>query len=1195
MIIAKIVQQGQIITLEDKLTTFQYSANLQMQFIKDNRYKDYTLVGFYKPFKNNERLLSIDEDGIFTLGADVFKENGTVYFSFSLNKADGEIIHLGVIEYAIRQSFGNGDAILPEEQDTWISVVSTVVKEQVSDIWDKDCKPQLEQNINIIETMTEEINAAAAEVKQDALESSVNAKSALDSANLAKNSANNAKMAEEKALEHSTNAEQFKNDASNYANQANTAKVEAQQCATDASNSASSALDSANKAKDHLDSIVEKTDAFNTSVENANTDLDKIVLDANNELDKKIVDTNSVMDAKVTEATAQANIATSKAEELKDAVDKVNRLEDIVDTKLTQPYVSSSTIENATISDSDEGQLRNLKIYGKCTQKIETDIVPTPSRPIPIFSKRIKICKGENLFNTSDVVTNDTLSVGDNSSITITNTYGCSLGIKYVFDQDTDLYAYYKISDDGSKYYNLLLHNTSNTANNVTLPINRHVTVKAGEYKLFAYGLESGIRTYSNIVIYRTETVELRSLKETENLFDIKMYGFNYGVVNSSGVFGNSRDNVSTGFIEIKPNTTYAKSEHDGWSGVSKTFYDKDKNFISNSLALPFTTPNNAKYFRLCLSKSSITQEDIDMLNNDFVVVEGTTVPSTYVAPTIRDYKIVDHVNKKSWIERNIQEVNLNNLNFVYSDAKTDYTRFYAPLNPTVKHVGEIYSNSFPSYKSYDYTKEAIYGGNTSGGKTLSVIVKDSNVAEHTKEALLNYINNPNAVAYYALETPIIEEIPYVESDISEFGVSSQDSISPSPTIPSELEFVNKIENEEISKIEIKTVGINLLSNKLEHWYFRKALGWGASTGTPVPKPNTFSNVGYSAVIEVNGILPNTKYSFYNADTKNLWVSRIIEMDSDYIGCCNHRLYDNVETDNKEFYAFTTSVHTTKLFLQIRTCPITGNGASRDIEEKDIANMQITLTLDEVKKHYNYLETVVSHTLANPLLSIKEYRDTIDLNTEERKNYIYELPKELITTDVVSIYKKSNNCIRFGIYNSRFIPHMLRDTEAVICNMFKTLKAPWSLDVESIHVHDDYLFHFYISVNKNRLTGYNDNLTDAEIINLFKEFIQNADIRIWWVLAEPTVEPLDPELVEKLKTLKTFYPITHIISNVPLEFAYKLNMPAWHKVVSGQVEDARDVIYNMQVQQNNLEVMQLQSALETQYNLDLLKLGGNLC
>lgn len=208
MIIAKIVQSGQVITLEDALKTFRYSANLQMQFVKDAKYKDYVLVGYYKHLKGEEYLLDIQEDGIFNLNKDIFAKQGSVYFSFSLNNpANGEIIHLGFVDFEVKQSFGSGDAILPENEDTWIQVVSRVVEDQVSDIWDKDYKPQLEQNLNIIEAKTEEIKTSAAEVKQDAAESSVNAKSALDSANLAQSSANTALEAEEKALEHSTNAE----------------------------------------------------------------------------------------------------------------------------------------------------------------------------------------------------------------------------------------------------------------------------------------------------------------------------------------------------------------------------------------------------------------------------------------------------------------------------------------------------------------------------------------------------------------------------------------------------------------------------------------------------------------------------------------------------------------------------------------------------------------------------------------------------------------------------------------------------------------------------------------------------------------------------------------------------------------------------------------------------------------------------
>lgn len=131
MIIAKIIQEGQIITLKDVVPIFKYSANLKMQFVKDPKYEECILTGWYKKHKGEEYLLDIKEDGIFTLCQDVFSKEGSIYFSFALNRTDGEIIHLGVIEYVVQNSFGDADAILPEEQETWISVVSSAAREAV--------------------------------------------------------------------------------------------------------------------------------------------------------------------------------------------------------------------------------------------------------------------------------------------------------------------------------------------------------------------------------------------------------------------------------------------------------------------------------------------------------------------------------------------------------------------------------------------------------------------------------------------------------------------------------------------------------------------------------------------------------------------------------------------------------------------------------------------------------------------------------------------------------------------------------------------------------------------------------------------------------------------------------------------------------------------------------------------------------
>lgn len=941
---------------------------------------------------------------------------------------------------------------------------------------------------------------------------------------------------------------------------------EVKQNALASNNSASSALDSSNKAKEHLDNVIEKVNVFNVDyankvnnfnsnvenanntldakIEKANTDIDKKVLDANTNLDKKIADANSVMDGKVTVATEQAGKAKQEADRavlatdgkldkqqgaenagkalvvgedgivvpgsaLPDNVYTQEEVDYLLADKMDKPYVDITITDSVTIDDCLDGNFKISSIEGNTVQKIETDIVPTPSRPVPITSKKIKICVGENLFNIDDVITNNTLSVGNNS-ITITDNYGCNLGVKYVFDKDTDLYANYVVSNASSGYSNLLLHNASNTANNGTLYANRHVTVKAGEYVLFAYGLASGIRTYSDIAIYKTKVIELKSLKESVNLFDSVLCEFEVGLLNNNGILQPGFTTYFTsGYIPIKKSTQYMVGilGLDGYTLTGIFFYDQNYNLVAKTDSKPFTTPANSMYVKFGCTKNGGATDEI---NKHAMLVEGATVPSAYVAPTVRDYKIVDHVNKKAWIERNIQEVNLNNLNFVYNDTKTDYTRFYAPLNPTLKYTGEIYSNSFPSYKSYDYTKESIYGGNVSGGKTLSVIVKDSNVAEYTKEALLNYINNPNAVAYHALETPIVEEIPYVESDTSEFGISSQDTTSPSPSIKSNIESVKVLNIKacaknlfDVSKAnEFKDGVLTSANNTANKEYVRVKI---TDIFDYIYKTNKKMTISFDLKVDKPGYV-----KVYSLGKRHLDEVKVIQADNEY-----------------KRYSATFSLSIDSNETNGEDCQLSFYGTYGTGVIPYVKNLQIEVG-DTVTSYEPYKETSINHELENPLLSIKDYRDRINLNA--RENLTLELPKEQLICDI-SVYKKMTNCIRFGLFNAEFKPHISKDTEAVLCDMFKTLKNAWSIDTECIFLHDadSATKHMYISVNKNRLTGYNDNLTDAEIINLFKEFINNNDIRIWWVLAEPTTEPLETELIKKLKQLKTYGPVTHVI------------------------------------------------------------------
>lgn len=1038
MIIAKIKQSGQVITLEDKLTTFQYSANLQMQFVRDNRYKDYILTGWYKRLKGEEYLLDIQDDGIFTLGKDIFAKQGSVYFSFSLSSLDGEIIHLGVIEYTVEQSFGSGDAILSEEQDTWIQVVSSAARETI------------EEDVNF--------------VKEKAIESFANAQNALDSANTALE-------AEEKALEHMSNAEKFKNDASSSAQQADSAKTEASKSAKDASNSATSALDSSNKAKEHLDNVTEKVNVFNADytekVNSFNSNAEK----ANNTLDTKIADANTSIDGKVNVATEQANIATSKATELKDAVDKVNYLEDALDTKLTQPYVSSFIIENGTISDSDEGLLRNLKIYGKCTQKVETDIVPTPSRPVPITSK--------------------------------------------------------KIIADG-------------------------------------------------------EVVELRSLKESVNLWDSRL--MNYRVNNDLEAQAWGKSLGDPNLLNLKPNTTYTCTctiEMLENIGEGLTVFDLSKRVMlyrigSNDYGLPaysgfiiydrnemqngdivenkytFTTPNDLRGLELLI----YTERYLDANNKayfskvafrDIVLVEGTTVPTSYIAPAIRDYKIVDHVNKKARIERNVESISVNLSTVIPKSFQNEKNEIMYRYDTMHNQTNSYIQDSRPGlcniaiYRRYDNDPSEHYYI----GSTLS---------------FFSYFNSISNIANVLcpLKTPVIEEIPYLENDQSEFGVSSQDSTSPSPTIKSEIE--------KVTELNIKSCSKNLFDMEK------------ASNPDIWEKPNT-----YHCLKLDTSISEGNEYTVsFNADTKGrpVWIG--------LFGSTNNA-QDTIKTLiwGKSFLGKIKSTFTAR-----KTTYISIYWEAEGTVEENFTNIYSSFQIergDTATTYEPYQETAVTHTLENPLLSLADgsVKDVITLKNRLNLLGIYTFTG---TESFEGDYQGQP-----GYYGRYFIISNARGNIAqkVSCNALSFASGSWNLAQESFCQNANQL-HLKFS---NLRLGIKDDTSIADKQRAFSNYIKEqydngTPIEFLYILENPTIEPLEDGLIEKLKTLMSFYPITHIISNVPIKFDYKLNMPAWHKVVSGQVEDAKDIIYNMQVQQNNLEVMQLESALETQYNLDLLKLGG---
>lgn len=128
----KLILKGHTLTFEGSLPA-QYSANVPIQFVNDDLYKDYTPsvnLRFYCHSKQYDTSILINE-GVFLLPGQFFNACGKAYISV-LNKRDDVEVNSYPLALDVVHSVDAGDA-LPDEM-TWREFVERYVEECVEDI-----------------------------------------------------------------------------------------------------------------------------------------------------------------------------------------------------------------------------------------------------------------------------------------------------------------------------------------------------------------------------------------------------------------------------------------------------------------------------------------------------------------------------------------------------------------------------------------------------------------------------------------------------------------------------------------------------------------------------------------------------------------------------------------------------------------------------------------------------------------------------------------------------------------------------------------------------------------------------------------------------------------------------------------------------------------------------------------------------
>ena len=694
--------------------------------------------------------------------------------------------------------------------------------------------------------------------------------------------------------------------------------------------------------------------------------------------------------------------------------------------KMDKPYVPIEITDNTTITDALEGNFKIDKIKGNTYQNVETDIKPTPERPVPINSRKVK-------------------------------------------------------------------------AN--------------GEY------------------------VELRSLKETGNLFDInfiKLWG-NYSdgmtILNDGTVKTTNNDAtlwpLKTKSITIPKSANYtikydfetiSGGANSGWISLVNMSNDNPKIFSTSGKTLYLDAGDY--YVRFYRGQGATDVENNIVQYSNIVLVEGTSAPSTYVAPTVRDYKIVDHVNKTSKIVRNIGIANLTNLTWTYGDRDLNHIRCYAKPSTPLKFVEQYcYCNVFENIYSskYDYSKEAIYLGNNMGDKTISIMANQDVFAGQTQEQfdrlLKEYINNPNAITLYALETPTEETIAYVETDTSEVGYSWQDTTSPSPDIKSEVK--------PVEKIDILKTGKNLLDiDKVIDGERLKNNDNGTLTATTTDTDSSASS-GQKLSDIANLIVGKT----YTLNAKTTGTQKYIYLEKSEIIWLfgNSRKITQDDLDSTVYF-YASGTNSQAIISEIQ------------IEPGETATA-----------YEPYTEQRVNITLPQPL-----YEN--DIVNVESGNYEYEERKYIVTGDEKFYQDHQSQAGYYGRYFNLENGNGVL-TEKIWCNYLSYIESVWNLVSEGCCQNSRTQIHLKFS---NDRLGITDNTPVEEKRLAFANYLKQlyASEEPLYVVGKvaKTTQPIPEEDLTKLKSLKTNAGVNNIFVGGEVKPTIEARYPRDLALVQQQLE-----------------------------------------
>lgn len=362
MIISRIIQNGLDLSIETNDIPYQRSANHKIQFVKDPNYSNYSLQAYGKLPKtgyqeSEEFKLELEDGNYIKLPSAVFATKGIFQIAISLTGVNGDIINLGIVSYKIRKSFGDSTNILPDNEKAWNSFVHL----EVDNYFNNTYQSKLDDlNTKYDDTVTKytEIVETSTEVKKE-YDEVVSMKKSVESS---KQSIDNTKK------QIDSTYDEYKKFANDTKTEINNAKQAINNGKNEINTLAKEKVDEyTQKVTDFNNNYNTKTESLDTKINEIQTNANEIVETSTEQLKENIAESknDAIKQIQSEGQSYQDQInELQKSAALQDEV--IDKLNEEVDLKVTQPYLNNN--DSTHITSSDNGSLKNIVVKGNTVQ-----------------------------------------------------------------------------------------------------------------------------------------------------------------------------------------------------------------------------------------------------------------------------------------------------------------------------------------------------------------------------------------------------------------------------------------------------------------------------------------------------------------------------------------------------------------------------------------------------------------------------------------------------------------------------------------------------------------------------------------------------------------------------------------------------------------------------------------------------------